>query len=118
MKYALFFVFAWFLWACSSNRSVNPCVKAEYLGNSGTPCGGADLIRVLEGSEQIYVIMPDLQKNPDLIITTTLPADFRQPGKTFYFHPQKLEPRVCLHLWLSFPEVNAINVSGISCEGN
>lgn len=117
MKRCLFLL----LWAavfhsCQEETPELKCVKAQYVGEPGTPCAGPHLIKVLEGAEKVYELMPELYRDRDLVISTALPAAFAKPGKVFYFQPEPVkDPQICLAIHLMISEIKAVNVSETGC---
>lgn len=91
------------------------CVKASYLGKTNSPCGGEDLIVILDNKEAIISLYPHLDQGTELKITTTLPEALRT-GEVFYFVPVKAASRICDTFYIQLPEIEVINASVTGCQ--
>lgn len=102
--------------SCKNDDEVGvKCVKASYLGKTNSPCGGEDLIVILDNKELITTLYPHLDQRTELKITTTLPEAFRT-GEPFYFVPAKAESRICETFYIPLPEVEVVNASVMGCQ--
>ncbi|GAB2793065.1 hypothetical protein GCM10027275_42570 [Rhabdobacter roseus] len=105
------------LLGCQNQKDLGPdCVRAKYLGPSDSPCGGPHKILILGGKERIYDLFPNLREADNLEITTQVPEALRQPGQELYFTPAAVEPRICLAIYIWYPEITLTHVSGTACR--
>lgn len=101
---------------CKNDDDTLPqCVRARYLGKTNSPCGGPDLIEIVEGQERIFTFYSYLAQAEEVRISTTVPEDLQIIGGEFYFIPKDAPPRICLALYIPLPEVELTNVSTLSC---
>jgi hypothetical protein len=90
------------------------CVKAKYVGKTNSPCGGEDLIVILENGQGVTTLYPNLAKAGELKITTNLPDEL-ETGEEFYFVPIKAAARICDSFYIPLPEVEVKNASLTGC---
>ncbi|WP_207505215.1 hypothetical protein [Telluribacter humicola] len=103
--------------SCENDATLAPeCVKAEYLKASDSPCDGPDKILVLKGEQNIYDLFPGTNWSDSLIITTTVPEQFRQAGQVLYFKPEKAASKLCQTVYMAYPEVRMRDVSTTACR--
>jgi hypothetical protein len=102
--------------SCKNDDEVSvKCVKASYLGKTNSPCGGEDLIVILENKEAITSLYPHLDQNSELKITTNLPEEL-ETGEEFYFVPVKAASRICDAFYIPLPEIEVVSASVTGCR--
>ncbi|WP_247231275.1 hypothetical protein [Telluribacter sp. SYSU D00476] len=102
---------------CENDKTLAPdCVKAQYLRATDSPCGGPDKVLVLGGKQNIHDLFPETSWSDSLFITTTVPEQYRKPGQVLYFKPEKAASKLCLAVFMAYPEVRMLNVSTTSCR--